>query len=1031
MAQKHTFRKLIPAFLLGMLMMSFAWSQEMTVKGVVKDNTGEALPGAEVMVVETGKGTVTDFDGKFTIKAAMGQHIKVHYLGYKTKTVPVNSDALVIILQPDAVGLDQVVVTGVSGEATKKQLGSTIETIKAEDLGKREVTTVTEALQGQISGAYISRNNGSPDGSISVRLRGTSTILGSSEPLIMIDGVIVNNEDRSINGLGSHSQNALVDLDLNDIDHIEVLKGPAASAIYGSIASNGIINIITKKGRSGEPSVSITSRMDYNTVRKYKPMNEVLLYKNTHTGTVEPLPASINGTELGRYDWGREYIFRPALGYYNSAQVTGGNDKTRYLISGGSLSNDGILRNTNFTRHNFKVKLHQKLAKWLDVTGSIYYARTKSKEIPFGDSWIANPMIGYMFGDNMVNPYPNEVGIYPLIKKISASDPNGGLSYLDYSGQGGQAWWGNPYEAIDLTDVGVIGNRMISDVQFKMKPFDGFNIRYTFGYDYSSTNQHFRLPYGFTSDRDGRLSKSNAFTRILNSAIDASYTYNLTDKLKLTTGLGYNYLYRGLETFSMSQRSLPIFDNIQVINGDNATGNGIYERALWGGYLQQVFNYDETFFLTLAGRMDGASTFGKDQRNQFYPKASFSVIMSNFDFIRDNLDFVNEFKIRGAYGEAGNLSVLDRPSLNYMYLGTLYNSGNYLGQNTYYPKTADGNPDIRPERSKEIEAGFDLSMFDNRLGIEFTYYKQNITDLVLNRVLAPSTGFTSRFENIGSVENKGFELSVNATPVQTNDFKWDLRATYSQNRNRAYDIPGFRIQMAGFGGTSVVQEGEPIGSFYLYYYATDANGNWVLDPNGNPQRARGHYEDQDGDGFAETPVQDFDSNGQPTGDLLRKIAGDPNPDFTASLFQTFTYKDFFLRVGIEAVQGFDVLNWDKRMAYRFPNGYFYGEELQLVHDGVKNPGWYSNRFFIWESFLEDGSFVKLREVSLGYNWKPSWKYLKQVRFTLTGSNLLSWDKYWGMDPEVNYMGRSNVGRSQDFGGIPIPRVYSFTVNLKF
>ena len=1030
MSTKVSLRKTGLVILFGLGMMFYAMAQKSVVKGIVKDNTGEPLPSAEVVVVETGAGTVTDFDGKFQIEAQQGQHLKVNYMGYKPKTVLINSNALVIILEPDAIGLDQVVVTGTSGDATKKQLGSTIETIKASELGQREATTITEALQGQISGAYITRNNGAPDGNISVRLRGTSTILGSSEPLIMIDGVIVNNEDRGITGLGSHSQNALVDLDLEDIDHIEVLKGPAASAIYGSIASNGIINIITKKGRSGEPSVSFTSRFDYSSVRKYKPLNSVKLYKNTNSHTIESLPASVNGTTLDRYDWGKEYIFTKAPGYYNAVQVTGGTSSTRYLISGGMLNNNGVLRNTSFDRKNFKVKLFQKLGKYVDVTGSLYYARTHSKEIPFGDSWIANPMIGYMFGDNMVKPEPNERGVYPVIRKVSSADPQGGLMYLDYSGSGSQQWWGNPWEAIDLTDMHLYGNRMISNLQVNVKPIDGLNIKYTFGYDFSAVKQHFRLPYNFTSDRNGRLAKSNSFTRIMNSAIDASYSYNIFDKLKATTGVGYSYLYRGLETYHVSQTSVPLFDNIQVFNGDNATANGIYERALWGGYIQQVFNYDDTFFLTLAGRQDGASTFGKNQRNQFYPKASASLVLSNLDFFKDNLSFINEFKLRGAYGEAGNLSVLDRPSLNYMYLGTLFGSGNYLGQTTYMPQTADGNPDIRPERSKELEFGFDASMFKGRLGMQFTYYKQNIQDLVLNRVLAPSTGFSSRFENVGSVENKGIELTLTGTPVQTTDFKWDITATYSTNQNRAYDIPGFRIQMAGFGGTSVVQEGQPIGAFYLYYYATDQNGNWVLDANGNPQRARGHYEDKDGDGFAETAVQDFDNNGQPTGQLLRKIVGDPHPDFIASLGQTFTYKNFSLRVTLEAVQGFDVLNWDKRMAYRFPIGQFYGEELQLVHDGVKNPGWYANRFFIWESFLEDGSFIKLREVSLSYKFKPSWKTVKQIRFTLSGTNLFSWDKYWGMDPEVNYMGRSNVGRSQDFGGIPIPRVFSASVNIK-
>ncbi len=1015
------------SILIFLLFVFTGLAQELTVKGVVKDNSGQPLPGADVMVVETGNGTVTDFDGKFSIKTAYGSHLKVKFLGYKPKTVEVTSDKLIIVLQPDAIGLDEVVVTGTSGNATKKQLGSTIQTVKASDLGNREVSTVTEALQAQVPGAYISRNNGSPDGSISVRLRGPSTILGSSEPLIMIDGVIVNNEDRNIGGLGSASQNALVDIDMDDIDHIEVLKGPAASAIYGSIASNGIINIITKKGKTGEPTVTVNSKMNFNEVRKYKPLNTVKLYKNTHTGTIEPLPAQYGNTKLGRYDWGKDYIFRKAQGYYNSVNISGGTQSTKYNISGAVLSNDGVLRNTNFNRNNFRVRIDQKIGKILSVEGSLYYANTNTKEIPFGNGWVANPMIGYLFGDNMVRPVPNDRGVYPIIKSAG-----GGLKTLDYSGSGSQAWYGNPYEAIDLTDIKLKSYRIIPNVQIKLKPFKGLNIKYNVGYDINSSKQYFHVPFGFTSDGDGQLSKSNAFTNIFNSNLDAAYNYNITDNIKATTGIGANYLYRGLETYHMLQRQLPIFDNVLVITGDNATSNGIYERSLWGGYMQQVFNFNETFFLTLAGRVDGASTFGKNQRNQFYPKISGSFILSNLDFFKNSLGkYVNEFKLRAAYGEAGNLSVLDSPALNYTYLGTLYSANSYNGHTMYLPNLADGNKDIRPERSKEFEAGFDLSAFNGRLGAEFTYYRQDIKDLVLNRLLAPSTGFRSRYENVGSMINKGFEIGINGTPVKTTDFKWDASFNFSHNENRAYDVPGYRIQVAGFGGTSVVQEGQPVGAFYLYYYATDNNGNWVLDANGNPQRARGHYEDRDGDGFAETPVQDFDNNGQPTGALLKKVIGKPNPDYIASLSQNFTYKNFTLRVVLEDVHGFNVLDWDKRMAYLFPIGQFYGEEMQMVKNGTKNPGWYSNRFFIWESFLEDGSYIKLREVSLSYNWKPSWKILKSIRFTLSGSNLLSFDHYWGMDPEVNYMGRSNVGRSQDFGGIPIPRVYTGSVTLKF
>jgi len=1007
------------------LLLSLGYAQSDVVHGIVKDQTGEPLPGAEILNLNNGKAVISDFDGKFTIEAKMGDELQVHYLGYKTKKVKVNSTNLVIVMEPDAVGLEQVVITGVAGGVPKKQLGSTIHTLKAEDLGAKEATTITEALQGQIAGAYIMRNNGSPNGNITMRLRGPSTILGSSEPLIMIDGVIINNEDRYIAGMGSASQSALVDLDLEDIERIEVLKGPAASAIYGSIASNGIINIITKKGKTGEPTVSVNSKFTYSEVRKYKPLNNVYLYEESY-GVVKALPSEFKGTPLSRYDWGKEYIFTKAPGYYNSVEVKGGTEMTKYLISGGMLDNKGILRNTEFQRKNFKLRLNQKINKWLELEGSVYFANTVSDEVPFGDGWTANPMIGYLFGDNMVNPFPNEVGVYPLIKSES------GLKYLDYSGTGSQAWYGNPYEAIDLVDILVNNNRTISNFFIHATPLEGLKLKYTLGYDYTATNQHFRLPNNFTSDRDGYLRKGNAFTRIFNSAIDASYSYKLNDQIKFITSAGYNYLYRRYETQAAAQLEMPIFDNIQVINGDNPVSSGIYERALWGGYLQQMLNYDDKVFLTLAGRYDGASTFGKNQRNQFYPKASASIVLSKFDFFNDALgDIVDEFKLRGAYGEAGNLTVLDAPSRNYMYLGTLYNTDSYLGHNIYLPKTADGNKDIRPERSKEVEAGFDASLFDGRLGMEFTYYKQNIYDLVLSRVLAPSTGFSSRYENVGSMVNEGFEFALRGTPVQNNDFKWDVQLTFSHNENRAFDVPGYRMLLAGWS-TSVVQEGAPIGAFYLFFYATDENGNWVLDPNGNPQAAKGHYEDRDGDGFAETPVQDFDpQTGQPIGTKLRKVIGDPHPDYIASLGQTFSYKNFSLRVVFERVAGFEILSWDKRMAYRFPIGEFYGEELQLINDGVKNPGWYRNRFGIWESFLEDGTFTKLREVSLTYKLKVRSKYLKQARFTLSGTNLLSIDNYWGMDPEVNFMGRNNVGRSEDFGGVPIPRTYSLGVNLIF
>jgi len=990
--------KLFNVFVFTMLInIGLVTAQSIIVKGTVSDENGEPLIGATIMNLTNQAGTLSDIDGKFSFKANSGDKISCSYIGYTSMTKLVENNILDFSLNNDLLKLEEVIITGASGLTTKKQLGSTINSVNAEDLGVAQSSSVTEALQGRISGAQITRNSGSPSSSISIRLRGPSTILGSSDPLIMIDGVIVNGDARSVVSLGSYTQNPLADIDMNDVERIEVLKGAAAAALYGSLASNGIIQIFTKKGKSGKPRVSVSSSINFNSILKYKPYNTV----NKKWIADPDNEGQFITTDATRYNW-QDYIFDKSQGYDNHVSVSGGSDNTTYSFSGSLLNNGGILRSTDFNRKTFRVRLNQVLTNWLSVSVGNYSSFNKSKEISFGNAWTGNPMVALLFGDNSKDAKQDEFGTYPNI-----------------------GWMSNPNEDVDLLDIFQKNTRNISDVQLNAHPIDGLNLKYTFGYDYTSSNGKFKIPFGFTGDSKGNLTKNRAVSNILNSNFDASYKYDLTSNISATTGAGYSYQKKDYESIVLANDKISEFDNIDIISGEATGGNYIKELSYWGGYIQQHFDVGNKLFVTLAGRVDGSSTFGADQRQQFYPKASVAYSLSDEDFWKNSLgQYVNSFKLRGAWGQAGNLTALDKNPYGIYYN---YGVGSYNGSTYYLPSTISGNTELRPERQTELEFGMDMSLLSNKLGIEFTYYSQKVEDLLLNRNLSPSTGYSTRLENLGSLTNKGIEIAASALVINTKDFKWNVKATFSKNVNKVTHVEGGRISLGGFG-TAVAQTDEALGVFYGYYFARK-DGELVLDASGFPQRALGHYNTKttsDGESIT-VAVQDFDDEGQPTGEKLKKVLGDPNPDFLASLTNEFSYKNFTLRVHFDAVQGFDVMDWDKRIALRYPGGYFYGQELA----GEKPKGYYGSQYYIYEGFVEDGSFIKLRELSLSYDLKLNSPYIKSVRFILSGSNLLNISNYWGYDSEVNFEGASNGARGQDFGNIPIPKVYKVGVNFNF
>ncbi|WP_116772273.1 SusC/RagA family TonB-linked outer membrane protein [Maribacter litoralis] len=965
----------------------FAQTSDYTLSGTVSDsNDGAPIPGASVFINNTTIGGVTDFDGNytFTAKISSGEYqLKVSYLGYSTKTVPItlgSSSNIVtdVVLTEDLLSLDEVVVTGSTVGVNKRTLGNSISSVKSEDLVNNGATAVDQAISGKVTGALVQQNSGDPAGGISIRLRGPSTVLGSSDPLYIVDGIIISNSSNQLVDLGGNAQNRLADLNPNDIERIEIIKGAAAAAVYGSRASNGVVQIFTKKGKSGEPRFSFSTNVKINELR------DKIDYNTAPLSWVDPFDRNnLETVPATRFDYQDEF-FGSGFGVENYLSMNGGTDKTSYFLSASHLDNEGIIESTDFQRIGFKANLTQKAFDWLTVNAGLNYVRSQSSDIPNGGINAAYGAItGFVFSDNSISPFPNESGVYPVTSNLVPRT--------------------NPLEAVNRFDFGQKVNRFITSIGLDAKITEKLSASYTLGLDYFNQSATAFIPINNTSPNgNGFARRSDINNFQYNSDLNISYKTDLTEAISSTTTLGGSWQYEEFDRIGISADGLPPIVETAESGSILAQGESRSQISYWGAFVQQSFGYKDKLYVNAALRQDGASTFGEDERNQLYAKASLSYIMSEEDFWRDTFgDTFSTFKLRGSWGQAGNLTALTA-----FQRFTLLNPGAINGSPSLVPSTQQGDLNIAPERQEEIEFGFDAGFFNNRLGVEATYYKQDVTDLLLPRELASSTGFGSRIENVGNLENKGLEILLKGSPIKSEDFSWDITATYSKNENTVTSVAGGgQFALAGSFSTNFVIEGEPLGVFYRQFYAREPDGSISLDANGYP------FTGVNEDG------------------TTSKVIGDPNPEWFGSLINEFSYKDFSFRIQLDAVQGFDVFNWNRRLLDNviFGGGSNVGQELL----GNRPKGFGGAQAGIFEEFVEDGSFVKLRELALSYNFREPFKGVDNLKFSLVGRNLISWDDYSGWDPEINSAGQSNGVRGFDFAGVPIPRTYQIGVNVNF
>ncbi|MCA8831691.1 SusC/RagA family TonB-linked outer membrane protein [Hymenobacter pini] len=995
--------------LVGTAFSASAQNTRYIIRGRVVDVRGEALPGATVRLLNTVLGASTNVQGQFELAPSLAPgtyQLEISSVGYTPlrRSVTLGADATVTVpdatLAEDLVRLNDVVVTGTSVATSKKQLGNTIATVSGEELRTAVPTQIDQALQGKFSGVQITQNSGNPAGGISVRLRGPSTVAGSSDPLYIIDGVIINNDSPQLLDLGGYAQNRLVDISPNDVERIEVIKGAAAAAIYGSRASNGVVQIFTKRGQEGKPQVTVSSQFLTSQIRRELDYNKYP-FRFTTTGNTTDLTQ----VPVQRYDLQKD-IFRTAVGTDNYVSLTGGAGGTKYFASGNYFRNQGIVDNTDFNRGGGRIRLQQTLGTKASVSAGANYSLTHSREVPNGGINEAyGALTGFIFANNYIDPAQDPVtGRYPSTALNIART--------------------NPLEAINRFDFQQRTSRFIGDAQLNLTPFAGFTADYVLGYDASTQVATGFIPTGSTAPTytTGLARRADRTAFLVNNDLTLGYRRDVTEWLASTTTLGGTLQYE--RAFQTSIQSINLAPVIQTTaSGTITTTEPRTERTIRGAFVQQTFGLANRFFLTGALRVDAASVYGTKVRTQYYPKISGSYVLSDEAFWREGTlqRFVPQFKLRASYGEAGNLTAIGPYDRFTNFVPVV--QGTLPGLIT---STQQGNNNLKPERQKEFEVGTDMSLFNGRLGLEFSYYDKRVTDLLLLRDLNFSSGFSNRYDNIGNMRNRGVELLIRGTPVQAEQVIWTITGTFSHNQNRITNIPGGLVTFAnGFGLVAAV-EGNPLGTYYGTYSARNPDGSLLLTPGGLPQRERGV---QGVNGVPSVPQRAAD--GQPSGTLLNAVLGNPNPRYVASLINEVALLKgrLSLRVQFDTQQDFDVFNFTERVGSRETFGGLAVYEPELRGEVPK--GTSVATYTTYDKWVQDGSFIKLREASASYLIRPKLLGMRELRLSVSGRNLWVITDYRGYDPEVNAAGQSNAVRGFDFVEVPIPRTVTVGFNASF
>ena len=973
-------------------------AQERTIKGKVTDAvTQRAVAGATIGVKGTPLTAATDSEGAFTLSRAPAGDLTVtvdaeNYTGEEV-TLPAGSDSLLISLKPKSVE-EEIVVTGRASETKRQNVAVSVVKVKSEEINDVPAQTVDEQLQGKVAGANIQRNDGAPGGGAQVRLRGVSSINGSAEPLYVVDGMIVSNisvpsglSEVTLSRAGSNKSpnqdslvNRIADLNPEDIESIEVLKGAAAAAIYGAKASNGVIIINTKKGQAGGPvRVDFTQRFGVSALSKtlgtrtFTSLSDALdvFCPPNSAGVRDPGCVAFNTSAYGNgktiYDNESGLAGRHDLAIESILDVSGGGEGgLRYFVSGAVKNDPGIIANTGYQKQSVRINLGKDLADIWRVNVNTY-------------------VIHSIASRGIVNNDNSNTSFYIVLPFI----PN----YYDLRQKPDGTWPHDPYEPNDsnpLQTAALMKNdeitwRVLSSVDSTLRLLkdesQALNLIVNGGFDRFQQENDLLFPTtlywsGLSGLPNGTALDANTNSLYYNLGINLVHNWSPpSGNYSATSSGGFQYESRDLNTVRVVGKNLisgepSLGAATQVSVGQNR--EQVHDR---GGYLQEeVLLLDRKLALTAAVRGDSSSTNGNPNALYFYPKAS-----ASYRFLSP-VDPIDDLKLRLAYGETGNQPIY----------GARFTGQGVTTNINGFPATGvtgiAGNASIRPERAREIELGTDALLFGGRAAVELNLYQRTILDLLLTRAIAPTTGFDLQYFNGGVLRNRGIELGVEARPLTSEDWRWVSVATFAKNVSKITSLPVPAYNYKDFGlsyGVHRIEQGQS---------ATQIVGN---------------------DG----PLPDG------TCCVVHKL-GDSEPAFTMHFTNRISWRNFTLSFLVDWQQGSEVVNITRNL---------YDSGLNAVDQVPAGNKRLSDNVFSARPYVESASFVKLREISLTYDVPVSvlgriGQVAKKVRLRASARNLLTFTPYSGMDPEVSNFSNDPIDRNIDLA--PYPPSRSFWTSLE-
>ncbi len=1007
-----TFRRFA---MLGLFAPMVVTAQTGSVQGRVTDAAnGQPLANAQVRIEGTVLGTLSDASGAFAVpNVPPGRRtIVARRIGYgeERRTVDVSSGAPVtvdIAMTVSATTLGEVVVTGVATPTARRELPNSVETVSGEAVRDAPaVSAIDQALQGKIAGALISENSGQPGGGVSIRLRGTNSILGGAEPLYVVDGVIIDNNAEALVSLGANAtrggaalSNRLADLDPADVERIEVLKGAAAAALYGSRANNGVIQIFTRRGRAGEARITASTEVSMGeTPEKY----QLVSIPTAGVGDSIGLPGRgiRPGQPLERFDI-QDQIFRTAYSTTQRLSLAGGATNTTYYLAGSWQDEAGIVRNNDYERLNFRGTVTQQIRPNVDLTVHGNIIRSKADFITEGEQTVG-VLTSIIFTPTGFNPnFDTLTGRYPYNPILGP----------------------NPLEILNRYEAPEELARFVGGAEGTWTPLPSLTLKYLVGIDdYRREVRFLQPPLVNSATFTGSIQNPVQFSRQFNNDLTANHIWSFSDRVRLNTGAGFRFTSNSNEVLRAAASDLPPEQTL-VGGAIQSASQERSEVRTMGLFIEERLSFNERLFLTGGLNFEASSAFGEDSRWQSFPRVGVSWVVGEEPFLQEGgLGSVfTSLRLRAAYGQTGG-----QPPGAYFRFANFANTS-FSGRAGLVESTIRGNPELKPERQREWEIGLDAGWWRERLLLEATYYDKRTTDLVLNVPLPASSGALRQFQNIGVLTNKGAEFTLSTINVARPSFTWRSRLTYAANRNRIERLTASSDTII-VGYLNAVVEGQPIGVFYGGVYQRDASGNRIhrdTTIGGNlyrnmPRRLR------------DSVVVGGVVTSRP---FANRIIGDPNPDFTMALLNTVELpRGIELSVLLDGRFGNDVANFTRRITEFF--GADKNIEKEIRGDTVpfayaRNP---VGRINIYEEYIEDGSFVKLREVALSIPISAS--LVRRIgangaTIRLAGRNLHTWTDYTGLDPEVNLFSESTVARGVDFATLPLPRTFSAGLNINF